>query len=173
MDAQLRVKGLDRFRRDLRRADPKLAKALQVGNKRIAERVASDSQSRISSSPFPRSADAVRGVRPRARQQSASVALLGSNKFVRAFEFGTRFHPIPMRRGGSRRMEAVEMRRRVFPPWVGNKFDGGDWIDGLHGRSGHFAHRAIQEWIDSGGAIEELARMWDEAIGEAFPERTR
>lgn len=79
-------------------------------------------------------------------------------------EFGTRFHFL-----WGQQFRAERMRRRVFPPWVGNQFDGGDWIDGLHGRFGHFVHQEIQAWIDSGGALDELIEAYDMAFREAYP----
>lgn len=164
VDGALQVKGLAAFRRDLRRIDPRMSKALQVAHKRIAEGRAAEAKGVMSSARGP-GGRASKGVRPRARQRSASIALLGSNKFVRAMEFGTRFHFL-----FGNQIRADAMRRRVFPPWVGNQFAGGDWVDGLHGGFGHFVHPAIQRWIDSGGALDELTLAYEQAFREAYPE---
>lgn len=165
------VHGLDAFLRELRKVDPTLAKASQKALKNVSTQVAARGKSTMSR--FHKGAEAAAGVRPRARQKSASIALLGSNKFVRAAEFGTRYHFLPWGRGrsGGRKLTAGVRMRRVFPPWVGNQFDGGDWIDGLHGRQGHAVQPAIQRWIDSGGALDTLEEMYERAFRDAYPSR--
>lgn len=162
--------------RDLRRVDKALPKVIQQANKAIAEDVASIAKSNVSSLPGaagskPRSiAAGDRGIRARGRQQSASIALLGSNPYVRAFEFGTAYHFIPNRRGSGRKIPAVSMVRRVFPPWIGNQFSGGEWKDGLHGKSGHLVAPAVQRGIDTGNFSETYADYIDRAFALAFPE---
>lgn len=165
------AEGLKEFRRDLRKIDPRMGKALQVAHKRIAEGRAAEGRAAMESSPYKQARGAggykggAAGIRPRARQTSSSIALLGGNKFVRALEFGTRYHYL---RGWR---DASSFTRRVFPPWVGNQFSGGDWKDGLHGKSGHFVQPAIQRWIDSAGALDDLEAAYDWAFREAYPER--
>lgn len=160
--------------RDLRRVDKALPKVIQQANKALAEDVASIARSGVSSLPGAAPGmvrgRATDGIRARAGQQRAAVALLGSNPYVRAFEFGTAYHFIPNRRGSGRKIPAVSMVRRVFPPWIGNQFSGGEWKDGLHGKSGHLVAPAVQRGIDTGNFSETYADYIDRAFALAFPE---
>lgn len=160
--------------RDLRRVDKALPKVIQQANKALAEDVAAIARSNLSSLPGSSSGQvrgrATDGIRARAGQQRASIALLGSNPYVRAFEFGTAYHFIPNRRGSGRKIPAAAMVRRVFPPWIGNQFSGGEWKDGLHGKSGHLVAPAVQRGIDTGNFSETYADYIDRAFALAFPE---
>ena len=121
MEARVRIVGLNEVRRELRRVSPAMAKKLQVAHKAISTDIAEKSRSRMAGLPGPRSSKAAQGIRPRGGQKSAQIALLGSNEFVRAFEFGTRKHMV-----FGRPVAASSMRRRVFPPWQGNQWNAGE-----------------------------------------------
>ena len=117
MDGRVTIRGLDDFRRDLKKAGgPKLSKQIQVGGKKVAEHVASKGRS-VLSSRSPRGSRAASGLKPRATQRSVGLSLLGSNPLIRAHVLGTKTHwlfgrPVP----------AASMRRRVFPEWVGRSW---------------------------------------------------
>lgn len=171
-DAVRSFDGIDDLIRDLRKVDRDLPKRIQKANKRVAERVVDEARPKVktvegSASGSIREQAASR-IRPRARQKSASVALLASNNKGRVdafpFEFGTRFHTIPYRGGGYRRILAATMRRRVFPPWVGNRFDGGDWRDGNHGNEGHIVHPTIQAFLNRGTFVDDYMTEIDRAM---------
>ena len=68
------VKGLDKFRRELRRADKRMGKAFQKANKKVSERVVSKGKPAVRGLPSPGGSIAARGVRPRARQNRVTVA---------------------------------------------------------------------------------------------------
>lgn len=172
-DNAVEVVGLDDLVRDLRRAESKLPKVVQRANKDMATRVVAIARLGIGTIAGAASSEvrnvAKKKITPRARQKSASVALLGSKAPryrgwygpAQTFEFGTRFHPV-----GGRYVPASSMRRRVFPPWVGNQFAGGDWKDGLHGRQGHIVAPAIQKFIDRYTFADEYSEALDKAILE-------
>lgn len=120
-ETQLRVEGLKEFQTALRKADKRIPKQIQVAHKGIAKKVADKAQSRMRSLPGVPSgiaAKAAKGIRPRAGQRSASIALLGSNPVVRGVEFGAHILPV-----FGRRMSQSRFRRRVFPPWSGNQWN--------------------------------------------------
>lgn len=170
-DVGITASGLDDLVRDLRRAERTLPKVVQQANKKMAERVSAVARKNIGTIAGAASSQmrtaAKQSVRPRARQKSASVALLGSKGgFGQTFEFGTRWHFIPTGKGRGRYYPAAQMRRRVFPPWVGNQFHGGDWKDGLHGKSGHVVAPAISEFVDRYVFADEYADALDKAIRE-------
>ena len=104
------VKVLDEFRRELRRADKRMGKAFQKANKKVSERVVSKGKPAVKSLPTPGGSIAVGGIRPRARQNRATIAFLGSNRTIRATIFGTRSHMVFGRRiSGS----------GPWKPWIG------------------------------------------------------
>jgi hypothetical protein len=151
----IEVEGLDEFARAMRRVDPRIGKALQKAHKEIAGKVAGKVAGGVDRLGTPRASAAAMGVRARAGQKDASIALLGSNKFIRATTMGTRVHhvfgrPIPVAR----------MARPVFQPWVGT-----DWSaeEGLYGVS-----PAIRASIPT--VADTYAEAIDEALTEAFPD---
>ena len=59
------VKGLDEFRRELRRTDKRMGKAFQKANKKVSERVVSKGKPAVKNLPTPGGSIAVGGIRPR------------------------------------------------------------------------------------------------------------
>lgn len=161
MDARVRIVGLDEVRRELRRISPVLSKKLQVAHKAISTDIAEKSKSRMAGLPGPRSSKAAQGIRPRGGQRSAQIALLGSNEFVRAFEFGTRRHWL-----FGRPVAASSMSRRVFPPWKGNQWDAGD---GPARGVGYAVQPTIRENVEK--IAETYTDRIEDAFAGAFPER--
>jgi hypothetical protein len=158
MDTQLRIKGLDELRRELRRVSPQMAKQLQIGHKSISADVANQSKANIGQSGA-RAGKAIgqRGITPRAGQKYARIALLGSNPTIRAVEFGTRRHWL-----FGRVISADSMRRRVFPAYRGfqGEFDPS---------KGTFVMPTISRMLpEIQGTYED--RLLD-AFAGAFPER--
>ena len=172
VDGALVVEGLADFRRDLRKIDKRMGRALSMAHKKISTGRADEAKRAMKQSRYKqatkmgRHKGAADGVRPRGAQKSSSITMLGSNKGVRAMEFGTRYHQL-----FGRTVYANSMSRRVFPPWRGNKFDGGDWKDAIHGKSGYYVHPAIDRWIRSGGALDDLEEAYDWAFREAYPDK--
>jgi hypothetical protein len=124
METQMRVEGLKELQAALRKADKAIPKQLQKAHKSISVEVADKAQSRMRGLPGVPSrvaAKAAKGIRARAGQRSASIALLGSNPVVRGVEFGAHILPV----FGRRRSQAT-FRRRVFPPWSGNQWSAGN-----------------------------------------------
>lgn len=152
---QVEVKGLDEFAKELRRIDPRLAKALSKGHKEIASDVAAKAQRKVTGLRSPRSGRAATGVRARATAKNATIVLLGSNPVVRAAVMGAEVHWV-----FGRPIRQSSMLRRVWQPWVGN-----DWTaeEGLYGVS-----PAIREAIP--GVIETYAERISEALAAAFPD---
>ncbi len=159
MVESLVIKGLDEFRRDLRRAHQQLPRALQVAFKNIAVEASGQVQTAFRSHGR-LGAKAASGVRPRASQKSAKIALLGTNPVIRGVEFGAKKHPV----FGRFRAQSG-FRRRVFPEWVGNQHEG----KGATFGKGYVATPALNAYV------ETLApdRLMDEiykAFKVAFPE---
>ena len=118
MDGRITIRGLDDFRRDLKKAGgPKLSKQIQVGGKKVAEHVTGKGRTSLSGH-HPKGGAASRGLKPRATQRGAGLSLLGSNKFIRAHVLGTQVHWV-----GGRPVSAASLRRRVFPQWVGRSWN--------------------------------------------------
>lgn len=88
----VRIKGLDEFRRELRRVDPRLGKAFQKANKQVSERVADRGRPAVQALPSPGGTVAQSGIRPRAGQRKATIAFLGSNRTIRANILGAKSH---------------------------------------------------------------------------------
>lgn len=108
------VHGLAEFAAAARRIDPRLARELSKAHKQVSTEVAERAQRNVSGLPSPQSSRAAAGVRPRAGQTKGSLALLGSNPFVRAAVFGTVVHHV-----FGRSMRADRMARRVWQQHVG------------------------------------------------------
>jgi hypothetical protein len=92
--SQIVVKGLDDFRRDLRRVDKNLPKAIGKAHKKIAVRVADKAKPAVRGLPTPGGSRAEAGIRGNATQKAARITLLGSNPTVRANVFGTLSHKV-------------------------------------------------------------------------------
>jgi len=151
----IEVEGLDELAKELRRIDPRLNKELQKAHKEIAADVAEKASRRVAGLAGPRSSAAAGGIRPRAGQKKATVALLGSNPYVRAAVMGAEVHWV-----FGRPIRQESMMRRVWKPWVGN-----DWTaeEGLYGVS-----PAITAAIP--GILETYADRIMVALSKAFPD---
>ena len=151
----LKVEGLDELARELRRIDPRLNKELTKAHKEIATKVASKAAGKVSRLGVPRAGAAAAGIRPRAGQQKATVALLGSNPWVRAVVMGAEQHWV-----FGRPVLAEGMSRRVFRPWIG-----ADWTpeSGLYGVS-----PAIASSMPN--IIDTYADHIMKALSKAFPD---
>jgi hypothetical protein len=148
------VSGLDELSRELRKVDPRLNKQLQRANKDISTDLANKSQAAVSGLTDAGGRGA-RGIRPRAGAKKATIALLGSNAFVRAAVFGAEVHWV-----FGRPMAAADMSRRAWQPWIGD-----DWTpeEGLYGIS-PVIKSAIPDILDTYGD-----RVMD-ALAGAFPQ---
>lgn len=151
---QVEVHGLDELHKAARRFDPRLGKELQKAHKEIATGVAGKVADKVGGLPTPQSGRAAAGVKPRAGQKKATIALLGSNPIVRAAAMGAEVHWV-----FGRPFRQESMLRRVWQPWVGN-----DWSaeDGLYGVS-----PAITEAIPN--ILDTYADRIMAALGEMFP----
>lgn len=120
MTPTITVTGLRELQTALRQVDKTLPRELAAAHRHVAELILTPAQQRMSSLPVPKAAAAAAGLRARGGQRSAAIAMLGSNRWVRAVEFGTITHHV----FGRERL-ATSMRRRVFAPWAGNQADAG------------------------------------------------
>jgi hypothetical protein len=150
-ETQVVVRGLDELRRELRRIDPRLAKTLQVANKKVSEKVVSAGAPRIAGLSSPGGTKAMSGLRPRASQSKATVVLLGSNPTIRANVFGTLSHKVFGRNVPG---------RGPWLAWLGNSWHPED----LYGLG-----PALTEVAD-GFALDEYADAWLDALAAAFPD---
>jgi hypothetical protein len=151
------VKGLDDFRRDLRRVDPRLAKTLQVAHKKVATRAVERVKPAVGRLPSPGSHRTTGGITPRATQKSAKVAFSQANrsKPLMASILGSDWHPV-----FGRFIPADRMRRRLWQPHLGASWS----YDQLYG-----AGRAFVQVADT-FALDEYADAIMDAFAEAFPE---
>jgi hypothetical protein len=147
----VQVKGLSELARELRRIDPRLAKALTKANKKVSEKVKAEAGPRIQGLPGPGGSKAVSGISARATATKATVVLLGSNPTIRANVFGTLSHMVwGHRKSGS----------RPFLPWLGQRWD----PEELYG-----VGPALTQVVD-GFALDEYADAYMEALRAAFPD---
>jgi hypothetical protein len=150
-ETQVVIRGLDELRRELRRIDPRLAKTLQVANKRVSERVVSKARPAIQGLRSPGGSRAQSGLRARASQTKATVVLLGSNPTIRANVFGTLSHKVFGRNVSG---------HGPFLPWLGDSWQ----PEQLYGLG-----PALTEVVD-GFALDEYADSWMNALSAAFPD---
>ena len=148
---QVVVKGLDELRRELRRIDPKLAKTLQVANKKVSQKIVDQARPKIAGLPSPGGSRAAGGLTARATQTKATVVLLGSNPTIRANVFGALSHVA----WGHRKSG-----RGPWKPWIGNTWQPED----LYGLG-----PAITQVVD-GFALDEYADAWLDGLAAAFPD---
>ena len=145
------VRGVDEFRRDLRRVDRRIGRGFQKANKRIAERVVAKGRPAVKRLPSPGGTIAKAGIRPRGSQRSAKVAFLGSNPTVRANVLGTKSHWVFGRRvAGS----------GPWLPHVGNRWKPSE----LHGIG-----PVIKRTADTVTMDQYVDAVMD-GLAEAFPE---
>lgn len=92
----VRVRGLDEFRRELRRVDARFGKAFGQANKRISEQVVSKAKPAVQGLSSPGGTIAARGIRPSAKQSAAVIRLnnTGSSPTLFANVFGTLSHTV-------------------------------------------------------------------------------
>ena len=159
MSQTLRVKGLKDFNRTLRRIDRSLGKRTQKALKQVASEAADDIKQQIVSQYGAVGRKGARGVRPRARQTKATIALLGSNPVIRGLEFGAIVHHL-----FGRTVLQRDMRRRVFPEWIGNRYTGARANFG----QGYVAAATLNEWVESGRVVTALDQALDQALRDAL-----
>lgn len=147
----VRVKGLNELRSGLRAADKRMPKALQKANKKVSERVVNKGKPAVKRLSSPGGGIAQSGIRPRARQNKATIALLGSNRTIRANVLGARSHMVFGHRvSGSGPWE----------PWLGTNWK----PEELYGLG-----PVIKDTMD-GFALDEYLDSVLDALGPAFPD---
>lgn len=148
--AQIVVKGLDDFRRDLARVDKRLPKAIQAAHKKVAQRVSEKAKPAVQALSSPGGAKAMAGIRGNATQKAARITLLGSNPTIRASVFGTLSHKVWGRNvSGS----------KPWLPWIGKSWQ----PEQLYGIG-----PVIKDTAD-GFALDEYADAIHDAFKLAFP----
>lgn len=92
--SEIRIEGLDDFRKGLGKVDKELGKRLGQINKRAGEKVAADATSRYSRHYTPRTGSAQRTIKASAAQRAAKIKI-GAAKvpYVVAQEFGSNRYP--------------------------------------------------------------------------------
>lgn len=148
----VRVKGLDEFRRELRKVDKNFGKAFGVANKKVGDKVVSAGRPAVKNLPSPGGSVAQEGLRSSAKQTKAVIRLLGSNPTLHATVFGTKSHMV-----FGRRVDGPG----PWKPWIGNSWQPED----LYGLG-----PAISQVMD-GFALDEYMDAVMDAIGPAFPQR--
>lgn len=108
----VRVRGLDEFRRELRKVDKGFGKAFGKANKKLGGRIVGKAQPAVKRLPSPGGAVSVGGIRPSAKQR-ALVIRLNPRKALLANVLGTKSHMVFGRRiSGS----------GPFQPWLGRNW---------------------------------------------------
>lgn len=120
MVARVEVSGLKELQAALKAVGPKMPRELTKAHKKVAAAFVLEGREEMSSLPTPKADEAARGIRARAAQRSASVAMMGDNPFIRAVEFGTLVHHV-----FGNPVLATSMKRPVFRPWLGSGQDAG------------------------------------------------
>ena len=147
----VRIKGLDEFRRELKRVDKRMGKAFGQANKKIGEKVVAQGGPAIRGLSSPGGSRAQSGLKASARQNAAVVQLVGSNPTIRANVFGTLSHQVFGRNiPGS----------GPWKPWIGNSWTPED----LYGIG-----PVIRDVADDFALDEYLDAVMD-AIRPAFPD---
>lgn len=108
----VRVKGLDEFRRELRKVDKRFGKAFGKANKAVGEKVVSKGQPAVRALSSPGGAVSVSGIKSSAKQSKAVIRLTNRNALF-ANVFGTLSHQVFGRTvSGS----------GPFKPWIGTSW---------------------------------------------------
>ncbi len=147
----VRIKGLDEFRRELRRADKRMGKAFGKANKKVGDRVVAKGRPAIQRLPSPGGTIAMSGLRSSAKQTKAVIALTAGNPTIRATVFGTKSHMVFGRRiSGS----------GPWKPWIGRSWQ----PEELYGLG-----PSIKQTMD-GFALDEYMDAVLDALAPAFPD---
>ena len=147
----IRVKGLDEFRRELRRADKRFGKAVGQANKKVGARVVAKGAPAIRSLPSPGGNKAMSGLKSSAKQTKVVVALTAGNPTIRANVLGTLSHTVWGRRiPGS----------GPWQPWLGTSWQ----PEQLYGLG-----PAIKKVMD-GFALDEYMDAVLDGLAKAFPD---
>lgn len=145
------VRGLDEFRRELKRIDKTFGKELRQVHLKVAKLVTARAQS---AAP----ARVSKSVRPKATQKAAAIRVTANPPYALGVFWGMR------RRSGwyaARRYRGSSGRQ--FEPWVGNQWDPGEQ-GGKPYYIGDAINRSVNDVIELfGDEIERLA-------GRAFPD---
>lgn len=154
MVARVEVSGLKELQAELRKIDSKLPRELTKAHRKVALAVVDEGQEEMSGLPTPKSDEAARGIKARASQKGAAVAMLGSNPFVRAAEFGTLVHHV-----FGNPVLASRMKRPVFRPWLGSGQD-----------AGYALFPALRSFLASPRLEQTYFDALDDVFRAAFPE---
>lgn len=154
---------LDEFRRDLRTIDRKLPRVVSKAHRNMAKPVALEARSAMAASPWRAlRSHAVKGIRWSGTQKAASIRLKAGTGAI-AQERGTRYHRL-----WGRRVRASTMRRRVFPAWVGNRWDIGDNATvAQFGKGGYRVAPTIAKHLPT--IADRYLDYLIEAFDEAYP----
>jgi hypothetical protein len=151
-DRSVRVEGLDKFVRELRKIDKEYGKRIKAVHLKVAELVAGRAKAAASSQAKP-------GITKNATQRAAFVKTsAGRRGDALGAIWGMR------RRSGwfaARRYE--QSTGRQFRPWVGNQWDPGE-----QGGKPYFIGDAINDSIDE--VLDIYEQEIDALVAEAFPE---
>lgn len=151
MTASVTVRGLDEFRRELRKIDKNFGKAFGQANKKVGDRIVEKGRPAIAGLPSPGGSRAQDGLRSSAKQSAAVIRLMGSNPTIRANVFGAKSHMVWGRRiSGS----------GPWQPWLGNRW---------HPEQLYGLGPAIRDVAD-GFALDEYMDAVLEAVKPAFPD---
>ncbi len=148
---QVRVEGLDELARELKRIDPALTRVLAKANKTVSEKAVDLGRPRIQALPAPGGSIATRGLTARATPKQATIALLGSNRTIRASVFGAQTH---WAWGHKKRGPGP------WQPWLGQSWEPED----LYGLG-----PALVQTVDQ-FAVNEYADAYMQGMGKAFPD---
>lgn len=154
MTSRVEVVGLKELQAALKAVGPKMPRELTKAHKKVAAAVTVEGQQEMRGLPTPKSDEAAQGIRARATQRGAAVAMLGDNPFVRAAEFGTLIHHV-----FGNPVLATSMKRPVFRPWLG---------DGIE--AGYALFPALRSFLASSRFEDTYFDALDEVYRVAFPE---
>lgn len=154
--SEVRIRGLQEFRRELRKANGSLSNEMRTIHRRVSDLVARRAQASMAGGG--RQASAAAGaIKARATNRSATIDTVAKPPFALGVIWGQR------RRSGwyaAKRYEGSSGRQ--FPKWVGNQWDPGDF-----GGKPYHVGDAINDSLDE---IDEIyLEGIDELTRRAFP----
>jgi len=153
--------GLRDFRSDLRKLDSRLPKYVSKAHRQIAKEIALQGRSAMQSSPFPAlRRHAAKGIKWSGKATEASVVLKANTGAI-AHERGTKVHHV-----FGKTVQASSMKRRVFPAWLGSKWDAG--ATGSFGKGGHVVAPIVERNLPR--IKEEYLDYIEDALAQAFPD---
>jgi len=146
------IRGLDEFRRELRRVDSKMGNEVRKIHRRVADLVA-DRAKAAAMSGVPQASRAAGAIKARASNKSAKIETVSRPPFALGVFWGQR-----QRSGWYANPRYAASTGRQFDDWVGNQWDPGE-----HGGKPYFIGDAINRSLDEVDdiyldGIDELAR---------------